>query len=653
MKLKTRLLTILLATSLIPLFIFSCVSISSFISRSNKDVYKINEDKLEIVKAEISGMIDENFKTLQILASQPSVRSMNLFNAKKILTEAAEISNGLVFSLDNEQGNQLVKSNDDSLTNVSDRDFFQEAIKGTEKYVSDPILARTTGKLMVVIATPVRDADNNIIGVLQANIQLSQLDNLVAELSMDGSNVYVLSRKGTVLAHPNTEFTQNQEDFSSLEFVQAEHDGENKTLRTKNIEGKKVIVSNYLNDLSGWLIVVETPVSVALKQVYRLLNVTVIIFIIAVAAICVFGELFAKSFSKPLVDLSSVMKSIANGELKDFDINVKSKDEVGEVYNSCRTMTMNLRDLVGKIQTVASSLASQALQLTTATDETTQSLTQVVTTINEMAQGNSDQAMLIQGTTDAIGKVNNIITQATQNTETAANKAKESLDLAKEGQKALKRQTEKIEENNKYTKSVGESIHQLATMADEIRNIVGVINGIAEQTNLLALNASIEAARAGEAGRGFAVVAVEIRKLAEQSGNSTKRIENIVNNINRKIDETVNNMNQVKDSVHVMETSAIDTNKSFDKIFASITELATIVRDVNTAFEEINNMTHEVADQAMNISAVVEEASASMEEISATSEEQLASMETISQSTGQLDSMAQELLNKVKIFKVM
>lgn len=653
MKLKTRLLTILLATSLIPLFIFSCVSISSFISRSNKDVYKINEDKLEIVKAEISGMIDENFKTLQILASQPSVRSMNLFNAKKILTEAAEISNGLVFSLDNEQGNQLVKSNDDSLTNVSDRDFFQEAIKGTEKYVSDPILARTTGKLMVVIATPVRDADNNIIGVLQANIQLSQLDNLVAELSMDGSNVYVLSRKGTVLAHPNTEFTQNQEDFSSLEFVQAEHDGENKTLRTKNIEGKKVIVSNYLNDLSGWLIVVETPVSVALKQVYRLLNVTVIIFIIAVAAICVFGELFAKSFSKPLVDLSSVMKSIANGELKDFDINVKSKDEVGEVYNSCRTMTMNLRDLVGKIQTVASSLASQALQLTTATDETTQSLTQVVTTINEMAQGNSDQAMLIQGTTDAIGKVNNIITQATQNTETAANKAKESLDLAKEGQKALERQTEKIEENNKYTKSVGESIHQLATMADEIRNIVGVINGIAEQTNLLALNASIEAARAGEAGRGFAVVAGEIRKLAEQSGNSTKRIENIVNNINRKIDETVNNMNQVKDSVHVMETSAIDTNKSFDKIFASITELATIVRDVNTAFEEINNMTHEVADQAMNISAVVEEASASMEEISATSEEQLASMETISQSTGQLDSMAQELLNKVKIFKVM
>ena len=269
-----------------------------------------------------------------------------------------------------------------------------------------------------------------------------------------------------------------------------------------------------------------------------------------------------------------------------------------------------------------------------------------------MAQGNSDQAIMVQGTTDAIKAVNDIVSKATARTAVAADKAAGSIDLAVAGQKALERQSQKIKENNKYTSSVGESIQELAAMTDEIHNIVGVIDQIAGQTNLLSLNASIEAARAGEAGRGFAVVAEEIRKLAEQSSNSTKKIENIVNNINSKIEETVHNMNKVKESVQVMEMSAADTNDSFDKIFSSITELAQIVRDVNDAFEEINNKTQEVADQATNISAVVEEAAASMEEISASSEEQLASMETIAQSSGQLENMAKELLDYVKKFKL-
>lgn len=315
-------------------------------------------------------------------------------------------------------------------------------------------------------------------------------------------------------------------------------------------------------------------------------------------------------------------------------------------------MTQNLRDLLGNIQNVSTILASQSAQLSKTTDETTQSLTQVVTTINEMAQGNSDQAALIQSTTEAIGKVNNIVSNATSETESAADKAKETLELAREGQKAIERQSQKIEENNKYTTFAGESIQELVAMAEEIRDIVAVINSIAGQTNLLSLNASIEAARAGEAGRGFAVVAEEIRKLAEQSGSSTRKIEEIVNSINSKIEEVVNHMNLVKESMHIMESSAEDTRQSFNKIFDSVSRLAQIVHDVYNAFDDIKSQTCEVNDQAMNISSVVEEASASMQEIAASSEEQLASMETLAQSSGHLENIAQELLAQVKKFKV-
>lgn len=652
MKLRTRLLSAFLVISLIPLLIFSAVSISSFFLKLQDDTYKLNEGKLEIAEAKINWLLEENFNTLKTIAAQPSVRNFDVTNVKKSLKKAAEINPDIVISLDNIKGDQVVKSDGGNLTNVGDKDFFRQAIDGNEKYISDILQDENTEELMVVLSTPVRDLSDKIVGVLQADIRLSVISNLVSELSVDGSNIYVLSKDGRVMAHPNYEYVRNREDLSALNFVQKGLEGQTESLRTKNINGDKVIVSCSLNELTGWLIIAETPVSTAMHSAYSLLHVLMVLFALTVIAVVVFSRYFSGTLAKPLVELSSVVKAIAEGELKDVEIKLNSKDEIGQLYHSIKVMTQNLRDLLGNIQNVSTILASQSAQLSKTTDETTQSLTQVVTTINEMAQGNSDQAALIQSTTEAIGKVNNIVSNATSETESAADKAKETLELAREGQKAIERQSQKIEENNKYTTFAGESIQELVAMAEEIRDIVAVINSIAGQTNLLSLNASIEAARAGEAGRGFAVVAEEIRKLAEQSSSSTRKIEEIVNSINSKIEEVVNHMNLVKESMHIMESSAEDTRQSFNKIFDSVSRLAQIVHDVYNAFDDIKSQTCEVNDQAMNISSVVEEASASMQEIAASSEEQLASMETLAQSSGHLENIAQELLAQVKKFKV-
>jgi len=192
----------LLVTSLIPLLIFSGVSISSFATNSKNNTYQINESKLEIVKAEISGMLDKHFTSLHTIANQPAVRNFDLEKAKSILVDAAAVNPDLMFTLDNSEGDQLVKSNDEDLVNVAQREFFKQAMSGNSSYVSDVIVTLTTNELIVVIATPVRGMDNNIVGVLQANVYLDQLSKFVTELSQDGSTVYILSRQGTVLAHP-------------------------------------------------------------------------------------------------------------------------------------------------------------------------------------------------------------------------------------------------------------------------------------------------------------------------------------------------------------------------------------------------------------------------------------------------------------------
>jgi len=229
LKLRTRLLLILLAISLIPITIFSLTSISFFYLNSQENTYQLNHNKLEIAKAEISGTLDKHFTTLQTIAKQSAVRNFDLEKVKSILVDAAKVNPDLMFTLDNAEGEQLVKSNDEGLVNVAQREFFKQAMSGNEAYVSDVIVTLTTNELIVVIATPVRDMNNNIIGVLQANVYLDQLSKFVTELSEGGSNVYILSRQGTVLAHPDIEYVQNQEDFSALEFVQSGLTGENTT----------------------------------------------------------------------------------------------------------------------------------------------------------------------------------------------------------------------------------------------------------------------------------------------------------------------------------------------------------------------------------------------------------------------------------------
>ena len=117
----------------------------------------------------------------------------------------------------------------------------------------------------------------------------------------------------------------------------------------------------------------------------------------------------------------------------------------------------------------------------------------------------------------------------------------------------VKSQALMSEELNEKVVVLSQSVEEAKTHINNTHEVIGFINKVSQQTNLLGLNAAIEAARAGEHGRGFAVVATEVRKLSEDSVDATKKINDILGNIERSMQNIIVGIEQTA-SVAVKHT---------------------------------------------------------------------------------------------------
>ncbi len=182
--------------------------------------------------------------------------------------------------------------------------------------------------------------------------------------------------------------------------------------------------------------------------------------------------------------------------------------------------------------------------------------------------------------------------------------------------------------NQAVTKSYS-TVQELNSNMEEVNNFLSSITQIAEQTNLLALNAAIEAARAGESGRGFAVVADEIKKLAQQSSNTVKEINQIITDIKAKTHNVLNDVNNGNIATKEGETIVRQVNESFERIQISFKDIDKYVSNELSRIENVTTLFSQIHDETERITSISEENSAATEELMATTEENNASIENI------------------------
>jgi len=329
------------------------------------------------------------------------------------------------------------------------------------------------------------------------------------------------------------------------------------------------------------------------------LQQTLILNMVVVGAfaliLAVFSFIYGNNLVKPILRVRDFAYNLSQGDFT-ARMDAVGDDEVGQLTSSINIMANDMSLAIQKVIDASNKVADTSSHLS----ETSQHVT---------------------ATTEEIS-VNT--RQITQNSVTAAEKAKQAMDSAVDGEDVVKRAVNMMEMiSHKMEESAG-MMGGLGKSSEEIGIIVSVIDEIADQTNLLALNAAIEAARAGEQGKGFSVVAEEIRKLAERTVNSTKDISSeiarIQNDVKLTIDSINNNVEEVAKGSELVNEAGVALNQ---------------IRDLITGTSDMNQ---QIASSASEHLAVTESMANSVEETMREAQE--------------LDQMADSLKELVGRFKI-
>ena len=272
--------------------------------------------------------------------------------------------------------------------------------------------------------------------------------------------------------------------------------------------------------------------------------------------------------------------------------------------------------------------------------------------ISNIAQSTGSTAEAIQQQALMCEEIHKNTDSAEKETEAMIDKANHTMENVAEGARlvtGLKNQADNVEQ---ASNQAAESTKQVSNRVEEVKGIVATILSISSQTNLLALNASIEAARAGESGKGFAVVADEIRKLAEQSQQSTDEIKQIVNEITIKSQQVEQTMDESVGIIEEQNVSIKDAKELFNTISDSVNGLKEGLDNITQLNEAMDTNRNNVVSKMEDVAAVATETAAASEEVTASAVDVEQTMHDLNEFTVELDNIAEALKEAIDKFKL-
>ena len=635
-----------------------------------------------------SNMLVENANTIgQGVGKQAALEVRRIFETNEVHLETLARSSAILHGDDATRLAKLqeVKQDTDVFSNISyldvngigfdsdgnemdrsDRDYFKKSVQTKQIVVSEPVISAITGKVVTVIAVPVLE-NGALTGIVTGTVGLSRFDETLSKMATYRTGqLVVMDETGLVIIHPNEPAQIGKLDFSkevssvkiSTSLVDAFKSVIDKDApalahyaRESGEEMTGTLVPIHLEG-RRWVVMSEASDSEILEDAHALLMVLAGLTVVILLVISVIIFFISNNFAANIQKAVRVCDIINSGDLRETPKTITSQDEMGQLSDGFIKMRHTLNTLIKRIQSNAAELSTSAEALTEASQQSAEASNHVAASISEIAEGAEQQSAASASVANATASISNHAEKMSKQVGVVADVTNNTVERVREGRRSIDEVVSYMEQIKKGSETVDAAISALGKSSEEISHSVEVIGSIAEQTNLLALNAAIEAARAGEHGRGFAVVAEEVRKLAEESGEFSKRISETMQSVQADMERAVEAGKHGSEFVGHGLDSVRTADDVFQSIAESIQQLGDGVKDITTGIRQMEGETQTVRARIEEIQKVSTANADGAQSVSAATEEQSASMQEVAAATRRLSNLADELANETKKFKL-
>ena len=632
------------------------IAFTSYFSAKNEIEAKINSSELQSVSSVdtfINKHVSPIVNDVEYFASVFKQSDWNTGgNWEPILTKLEqyfETSEGIVSSFVGTKNGDMIQYPDLGLMNNPDFDprtraWYQNAEANPGKYViATPHQAASTGDWVVTVSKQLADGS----GVYAVNLGMDALFTIINGIQIGEQGYpFLMSANQTIIAHPTLEGGLDvSEEVWAKQMLETEKGSFEYVFEGAD---KKMYVAT--NDLTGWKIGGTMFKSEIAQATTPILKTTLYVVIAALLILGVFLVIIIRSITKPLKQISDAAVVMSSGDLR-TTVTIKKKDEIGVLSRSFNKMSGMLSSIIKQIHEQSSVISASSEELSATLAENRKASEQIALAMNNVQDGFEQQSNKLTKSFKSLQKVSNNIHSISDNTVKVTASAQNAVNAAEVGHDIVVSTQQQMSNIEGTFNRLSSDIGTVNTYANEINEIVNVITSIADQTNLLALNASIEAARAGEHGKGFAVVAEEVRKLAEQTNNSSIQVKEIITAIQRESSKSVESM---KDSLGEVSKGL----EMFAQTETNFLQVQQFIESITEQLVEIQDRAHLIArdsDFVVGDIQVVEEISAKsqalLQSVATSTEAQLCSIEEISATAEALEAIVDDLLTEVSVFK--
>ncbi len=286
------------------------------------------------------------------------------------------------------------------------------------------------------------------------------------------------------------------------------------------------------------------------------------VIIVQFIALFLLWAYMTKYLVTPINTVKKSIEEVTSGKLG-VSIPEFGNNCAGRLIPGINSLSSNIATLVREIRassqtamTLSDQLSSRSAQLSVKTEQQSASLVQTAASMEEMAASTKNNA---------------------DNTRLASEQANLATLQARKGGELMGQ--------------VANNMQSITDCAQQMTEIISLIDGIAFQTNILALNAAVEAARAGDHGKGFSVVAGEVRSLAHRSAEAAKNIKSLIEVTSHNVTQGVNVVSEAEKIMHDIVTGSGNVSRLMDEISASTSEQEKGISQITQALSELERVT--------------------------------------------------------------